>query len=251
MTKPDNKSKPTPADRVRAILDWMKNEEAPMNRLPKAKPMEDKPVSKTAPVQSPPPTAPQATTVKSKLQFLPAFWTIASVISMTVNIILLAVLIGVMRNIGGLNLGQVGTGLLGGLYTNFEKMDAAHIKTTIPIQKDIPVSLNVCIKTGTNVIINQDTSINNAKVTVQTGGLNIQNATTTIVLPANTNLPVNLNLCVPVSTTVSVAMDVKVDIPLSSTDLHPAILGLENTIKPLYCVLNPGALSINHAPVCK
>ena len=251
MTKPDGKSRPVPADRVRAILHGMKNEESPLDRLPKAKPVEDKSVSKTVPVQTPPPTAPQAPTVKPKPQFLPAFWTIASILSMTVNIILIVVLIGILYGLGGLHLGQIGTGLLGGLYNNFERMDAAHIKTVIPIQKDIPVSLSVCIKTGTNVVLNQDTTIDNAKVTVQTGGLNIQNASTTIVMPANTNLPVNLDLCVPVSTTVTVAMNVNVDIPLSSTDLHPAILGLENTIKPWYCLVNPDAISINNVPVCR
>jgi hypothetical protein len=115
MTKPDGKSRPVPADRVRAILHGMKNEESPLDRLPKAKPVENKSVSKTVPVQTPPPTAPQAPTVKPKPQFLPAFWTIASILSMTVNIILIVVLIGILYGLGGLHLGQIGTGLLGGL----------------------------------------------------------------------------------------------------------------------------------------
>ena len=92
MTKPDNKSKPTPSDRLHAIMNGMKNEESPVSRLPKAKPVETKSVSETSPVQSPPPTAPQAESVKHGFQFLPAFWTIASIISLAVNIILLAVL---------------------------------------------------------------------------------------------------------------------------------------------------------------
>ena len=251
MTKPDGKSRPVPADRVRAILHGMKNEESPMDRLPKAKPVDDKLAPKTVPVPPPPSAAPQSSAVKPRLQFLPAFWTVASILSMAVNIILIVVLIGILYGLGGLHLGQIGTGLLGGLYNNFERMDAAHIKTVIPIQKDIPVSLNVCIQTGTNVVLNQDTTIDNAKVTVQTGGLNIQNASTIIILPAKTNLPVNLDLCVPVSTTVKVAMNVNVDIPLASTDLHPAILGLENTIKPWYCLVNADAVSIHNVPVCK
>jgi hypothetical protein len=46
-------------------------------------------------------------------------------------------------------------------------------------------------------------------------------------------------------------LSVPVDIALSSTDMHPAITGLEQTIKPLYCVLNPDAISINNVPVCR
>jgi hypothetical protein len=251
MTKPDGKSRSVPADRLRAILHGINNEESPMDRLPRAKPVEDKSMPKTVPIQAPPASVPQPPAVKPRSHFLPAFWTIASILSMTVNIILLVALVFILYGLGGLNLGQMGTGLLGGLYTNFERMDAAHIKTVIPIQKDIPVSLNVCIQTGTNVVLNQDTTIDNAKVTVQTGGLNIQNASTIIILPAKTNLPVNLDLCVPVNTTVKVAMNVNVDIPLASTDLHPAILGLENTIKPWYCLVNADAVSIHNVPVCR
>ena len=105
MKKPDGKSTSMPADRVRAILHGMKNEESPLDRLPKAKPVEDKSVSKTVPVQTPPPTASQSLTVKPKSHFLPAFWTIASILSMTVNIILIVVLIGILYGLGGLNLG--------------------------------------------------------------------------------------------------------------------------------------------------
>ncbi len=51
MTKPGNKSKPTPADRLHAILGGMKNEESPINRLPKAKLMEERLAPEVAPVQ--------------------------------------------------------------------------------------------------------------------------------------------------------------------------------------------------------
>jgi len=73
--------------------------------------------------------------------------------------------------------------------------------------KKISPSVSVCaLKQAQMLLLIRIPTIDNAKVTVQTGGLNIQNASTTIVMPANTNLPVNLDLCVPVSTTVTVAM---------------------------------------------
>ncbi len=241
MTKPDNKSKSTPADRVRAILNGNKNDEPSVNRLPKAKPVDAKLVSETAPIQSPPPTASQADTVKSKSQFLPAFWTIASIVSLAINVIVLVALIVALRSLGGLNLGQIGTGLVGGLYSNFEKMDAAHIKTTIPVQSNIPLSMSIPVQTTTNISLADAVDIPNAHVKISTGTFNID-SDADVTLPAGTTLNVILNFSVPVQTTVPVTLSVPVDIAISSTDLHPAITGLEKTIKPLYCVLNPDAI---------
>ena len=250
MTKPDNKSKPTPADRLHAILSGTKNEESPVSRLPKAKPPETKLVAETTPVQSPPPTAPQAESVKRGFQFLPAFWTIASIVSLAVNIILLAVLIGAMHGLDVSGLGQMGTSLVGGLYSNFEKMDAAHIKTTIPVQSNIPLSMSIPVQTTTNISLASAVEIPNAHVKISTGTFNID-SDADVTLPAGTNLSVVLNFSVPVQTTVPITLSVPVDIALNQTDLHPAITGLESTIKPLYCILDPNAISISNVPVCR
>ena len=254
MTMPDSNPK-NPGDRFRNILSaaGQKKEDAsvtqnsPLGKLPRLNKASTPPANVETPA---PPPGPQAGRGDSGQRFLHALWTFASIVSLLFNAILVGGVILALRVAGGMNIMGFGTGLVGGLYSNFEKMDAAHIKTTIPIQKDIPVSLNVCIKTGTNVVINRNTTIPDAIVTVQTGGLNIQNASTAIILPANTNLPVNLDLCVPVNTSVTVAMNVNVDIPLASTDLHPAIQGLEDTIRPLYCIVDPSATSISGSPIC-
>ncbi|MFZ1041077.1 MAG: hypothetical protein WCA79_02005 [Anaerolineales bacterium] len=250
MTKPDNKSKPTPADRLHAIMSGVKNEESPVSRLPKAKPAEGKLVSEAIPLQSPSPTAPKAESAKRGFQFLPAFWTIASIISLAVNIILLAVLIGALHGLDVSGFGQMGTGLVGGLYSNFEKMDAAHIKTTIPVQSNIPLSMSIPVQTTTNISLATAVEIPNAHVKISTGTFNID-SDADVTLPAGTNLSVVLNFNVPVQTTVPVNLSVPVDIALNKTELDPAITGLESTIKPLYCMLNPGAISINNVPVCR
>ncbi len=216
-----------------------------MNRLPKAKPADAKTVSETKVVQPPPPVADSA---PSKRQFLPAFWTIASVISLVVNVILIAVLFGVMLNLGGLNIGHVGSGLVGGLYTNFERMDAAHIKTTIPID-NIQLNTTIPVQKTTTITLADSAEIPNAHVKIVTSAFNID-SDADVTLPAGTTLNVVLNFDLPVQQAVPINLKVPVDIALSSTDLHPAITGLEDTIRPLYCVLNPGAISIHNVPVC-
>jgi hypothetical protein len=171
-----------------------------------------------------------------------------------VNIILVIVLLALLLNIKRLNVSNVmglGNSLLGGLYTNFEKMDRAHITTTIPVETTIPVKFDLLLNQQTNVILSQDVTINNALVTVNTGGLNITRALTTIVLPQGTNLPVVLNLTVPVDTTVPVQLMVNVDIPLAQTQLHEPFSGLQEVVKPFYCMLNPNAVNLDGQPVCK
>lgn len=186
----------------------------------------------------------------------PPFWTIASAISLTVNIIMLIVLLslvlGIRRN--GLKVAQLtnlGSSFLGGLYTNFEKMDRASIATDVNVQTTIPVKFDLQLNQQTSVVLSQDVTINNALVTVNTGGLNITRANTTIVLPQGTTLPIVLNLTVPVDTTVPVTLNVPVNIPLSQTQLHEPFTGLQQVVKPFYCMLAPSAVNLDNQPICQ
>jgi hypothetical protein len=81
--------------------------------------------------------------------------------------------------------------------------------------------------------------------------LNITNALTTIVLPQGTTLPIFLNLTVPVDQMVPVSLKVEVDIPLAETQLHEPFSGLQEVVKPFYCMLNPTALKLDGQSVCK
>lgn len=188
--------------------------------------------------------------------FGPRFWTIASIISLTVNGILALVLIGLVLGLMryGLSVSSMlsmGDSLLGGLYTNFEKMDRASIQTNVEVNTTIPVVFDLQLNQQTDVVLSQDLTIENALVTVNTGGLNITQANTTIVLPQGTTLPIVLNLLVPVNTTVPVTLNVPVDIPLSQTQLHEPFTGLQEVVKPFYCMINSNAINLNGEPVCQ
>jgi hypothetical protein len=188
-----------------------------------------------------------------KFNFGPPFWTIASILSMTVNIILVIVLLALLINIKNLNMGSalnIGNSLLGGLFTNFEKMDRASITTDVKVETTIPVKFDLQLNQQTNVVLSQDVTITNARVTVNTGGLNISNALTTIVLPKDTSLPVVLNLTVPVDTTVPVTLNVPVNIPLAQTQLHEPFVGLQDVVRPFYCMINPNAVNLSGQRVC-
>jgi hypothetical protein len=181
--------------------------------------------------------------------------------SLLVNGVLIAVLIILLLNVRPLLLNvqtlQLGgtmekaIALPGGLYTNFELMDRAHITTMIPVETTIPVKFDLPLNQQTDVVLSQSVTITNALVTVQTGGLNITRAPTTIVLPQGTTLPVFLNLTVPVDTTVPVVLNVPVDIALVNTDLHRPFTGLQEVVRPFYCLLNKSAVNLDGVPICQ
>lgn len=190
-----------------------------------------------------------------RFKFLPAFWTIASVMSFTINIVLLIALLLTYQTlksfptIPAMANEQV-SGLLGGLYTNFVKMDQANIRTSIHVEKEIPVQFSLNVSGPTNVTLSQAVTIRGALVTVETGGLNIVNARATIVLPKDTLLPINIeNLVVPVDQRVLAVLEVPVDIPLDQTELHEPFVGLQKVVEPWYCIIEPNA-TVNGLQVC-
>lgn len=251
-----------PAKKFRKLI----KDNNPLSRLPKKN---DDEIKKDLPPKQIPPAvkptsqnvsaskpSPKPVSVSTNSFFGPRFWTIASVISLTINgVSLLALIItGIMLlrfGLGVSDLLNMGNSLLGGLYTNFEKMDRASIQTNVSVDTTIPVKFDLQLNQTTNVVLSQDVQIDNALVTVNTGGLNITRANTTIVLPQGTTLPVVLNLTVPVDTTVPVTLNVPVDIPLSQTQLHEPFTGLQDVVRPFYCMINSGALNLSGEPVCK
>jgi len=269
--------KEDPVERFRKLLRSL----SPMSRLPKkltgtpsflpkkqedekkeAAPKQDAPnpkvTSKPSASASKPKPTPDSASKGSSSIFGPRLWTIASVLSLTGNIILVLVLIALLVGINRMGLSTsyllgLGNSLLSlpeGLYANFEKMDRANITTEVVVNTTIPVQFDLQLNQQTDVVLSQDVTITNALVTVNTGGLNISRANTTIVLPQGTTLPVFLNLVVPVDTRIPVTLNVPVNIPLSQTELNEPFVGLQEVIKPLYCALNRNAVNMDGQPIC-
>lgn len=189
----------------------------------------------------------------SRFKFLPAFWTIASIMSVTVNIVLLIALLLALQTLNSFPTipaianDQV-AGLLGGLYTNFVKMDQATIASTIPVDAVIPLNIVVPVQATTRITLAESVVIPNAHVRINTGALNI-NADAVVTLPANTPLMVNLDFPLNVQNSIPIHLDVPVNIPLNQTELHEPFVGLQKVVEPWYCLVEPDA-SINGLLVC-
>jgi hypothetical protein len=167
-----------------------------------------------------------------------AFWDVTTGFSLIVNATLVAILL--IMSVQIRNLKTTVNGLLSGLYGNFVEMDNASINTTITVNTQVPIDFILPIHQNTDVILTQNVVIPNAFVVINSGGLSI-NAAARVTLPAGTNLPISLNMSVPVQSTIPVTLQVPVNIPLAQTELHQPFTGLQDTLRPYYCLLDKNA----------
>ncbi|MBI4730672.1 MAG: hypothetical protein HY781_00810 [Chloroflexi bacterium] len=180
-----------------------------------------------------------------------AAWDLSAGFSLFVNAVLLGVVLLMAVKINTLQ--NTLNGLLGGLYDNFVRMDKSYITATILVE-DMPIPLDFSlpvVQSETYVTLTRDVVVRNAIV-------GILSVPTTVTLPAGTSLPVSLNMNIPVQTTVLVDLQVPINIELASANstdpaianLHTAFLGLQDTIGPLYCLLQPTAVDYLSRPLC-
>lgn len=185
-----------------------------------------------------------------------AFWTVASLISLSINIFLIAFLVVLGREIFTLK-SLVDRQLISGLYKNFIQMDEAHIVTTIRVQDTIqvsdrmPVVFDLPLRQDTQVILTQNTPVKNA--TIFLNGVSVP---LDLVLREGTQLNIRLDMTVPVSQTIPVELQVPVDltvpvdIPLNQTELHEPFIGLRNVVAPYNQLLTPLPDSWQETALC-
>ena len=199
---------------------------------------------------APVPTPPASDPVPQPTRILRAFWTFTGILSLIVNIVLIAILLVALRMLGALQLSANDqfSGVLGGLYLNFVRMDEATISTNIPVNAAIPLDIVVPVKTTTRIVLADATTINNAHVVINTGGVDID-ADAVVTLPAGTPLNVILDFPLPVKTDpnnnqiqVPISLNVPVNIPLKDTQLHEPFVGLQEVVKPYFCLVEPNAV---------
>ena len=187
----------------------------------------------------------------------PGVWNFLSIFSLLMNVILIVIVILLALRMNSLQ--KTFSSLLGGLYDNFVRMDRSVISTTIQMQ-GVPIPVNFILpitQEETVVTLTQAVTVRNAHVSIDTGEIRI-NAPATVTLPAGTSLPITLRLDVPVQTTVLMDLWVPVNIDIASAgasdpavaSMHTSLLGLQDAVGPLYCLLQPGAIDYLSQPVC-
>ncbi len=190
-------------------------------------------------------------------KFFPAFWTIACIFSLFVNIILVGLLVSFGHGFFALK-SIVSDGLVTEASNNLAMMDQAHIVLTVPVETT--VKLQDSLPVAFDLPINQSTQLSlaeGAKISGATIYLNNAAVTTDLTLPANTPLQANFDMTVPVSTsvpvdiTVPISLQVPVDIAINKTDLHQSIVGLQEAIAPYKTTMDTTLNSPQELLICK
>ena len=199
--------------------------------------------------------SPRAKKITYQGKFLPAFWTVACIFSLVVNIILIAALISFGHNFFKLK-ALVSDGLVNGISNNLALMDKAHIvknvpvETTVRLQDNLPVVFELPLNQNTQVTLVSDTDVSGTTL------INLAPVPLDFTLPAGTPLQINLDMTIPVSQSVpvditgQVSLLVPLDLAVDQTDLHQSILGIQSAIEPYKVVLSSSFNSTQEISFC-
>jgi hypothetical protein len=228
--------------RMRNILNYSVNEDIRAKlpqyngELPPSEPPLDPPLYNT---QSPPPPGSGRPWWNSG--FFPLFWTIASALSLTINVLLCLLIFGLMsiREPVKKTVTDQSNGILGGLFSSFQEMDRATIRRDIPVDASIPLDIKVPVdNAGATITMVGAPAAFDAHVVINTGVLKINAPARVTLLRSITPLNINLQgLVVPVQTSVPVKLNVPVEIPLNETELSKPFKGLQDVVRPWYCLV--------------
>ena len=178
---------------------------------------------------------------------LPRLWKAMIITSFVVNMILMAVLIGTgyfywrwKTEIAGTTVGVQGFAHdnVAELRDVVQQLQAAHIKTTIPLNQPLPLKgLGVVVPLHQEPIVTLvdpvQLNLDGADINLGAGNqLHAQNIS--LVLPAGTPLKIKLDMLIPLDdVTIPIKLDVPVDIAMANTELAPQFRRLGNVVDRL------------------
>jgi hypothetical protein len=178
---------------------------------------------------------------------LPTLWKAMILTSFAINLILIAVLIGAgyfywrWRS----DIASTTVGVQGFAHDNIaelrdvvQQLQAAHIKTTIPLNQPLPLKgLGVVVPLHQEPVVTLvdpvDLNLDGADIDLGSGNrLHAQNIH--IVLPPETRLKIKLDMQIPLDdVTIPIKLDVPVDIAMANTELAPQFRRLGNVVDRL------------------
>jgi hypothetical protein len=178
---------------------------------------------------------------------LPTLWKAMIITSFAINLILIAVLIGVgyfvwswRSEIAGTTVGVQGFahGNVAELRDVVQQLQAAHIKTTIPLDQKLSlknkgVVVPVSQEPTVTLVDAVPLSLDGADIDLGAGNrLRAQNIS--LVLPAGTPLKIKLDMQIPLDdVTIPIQLNVPVDIAMADTELAPQFKRLGNVVDRL------------------
>lgn len=178
---------------------------------------------------------------------LPGLWKAMILTSFAINLALIAVVIGLLvfimqwrSTLGGtlLNVRGFAYGNVAELRDVVQQLQAAHIKTTIPLNQPLPLKglgVVVPVSQEPTVTLVEPVPLSLAGADIDLGNGNRLRANNiNLVLPAGTPLKIKLNMQIPLDdVTIPIKLDVPVDIAMAETELAPQFRRLGNVVDRL------------------
>ncbi|HEU5104176.1 MAG TPA: hypothetical protein VFU22_34400 [Roseiflexaceae bacterium] len=178
---------------------------------------------------------------------LPGLWKAMIITSFVINIILIAVLIGAGYFFWSWRsqIASTTVGVQGFAHDNVaelrdvvQQLQAAHIKTTIPLNQPLPLKglgVVVPVSQEPTVTLVQDVPLNLSGADIDLGaGNRLRAQNISLVLPAGTPLTIKLDMQIPLDdVTIPIKLDVPVDIAMADTELAPQFRRLGNVVDRL------------------
>ena len=178
---------------------------------------------------------------------LPTLWKAMIITSFAINLILIAVLVGMLMFVWRWQPQLIGTivgvrgfaqGEVGELRDVVQQLQAAHIKTTIPLNQPLPLKglgVVVPVNQEPTVTLVEPVPLSLAGADIDLGNGNRLRANNiSLVLPEGTPLKIKLNMQIPLDdVTIPIKLDVPVDIAMADTELAPQFKRLGNVVDRL------------------
>jgi hypothetical protein len=178
---------------------------------------------------------------------LPGLWKAMIITSFVINIILIAVLIGAAYFFLSWRsqIASTTVGVQGFAHDNVaelrdvvQQLQAAHIKTTIPLNQPLPLKglgVVVPVSQEPTVTLVEDVPLNLSGADIDLGaGNRLRAQNISLVLPAGTPLKIKLDMQIPLDdVTIPIKLDVPVDIAMNDTELAPQFRRLGNVVDRL------------------
>ena len=178
---------------------------------------------------------------------LPTLWKAMILTSFLVNILLISAVIGTLffmfrwrPELGNtlVNAQGFAHGNVAELRDVVQQLQAAHIKTTIPLDQQLPLKgkdVVVPVDQQTQVVLTSDVPLNLAGADIDLGaGNRLRAQNIALVLPAGTPLNIALKMDIPLdNVTIPIRLDVPVDIAMADTELAPQFRRLGNIVDRL------------------
>lgn len=185
--------------------------------------------------------ASEAQEPRPSLVNLPPFWKAMIITSFVVNMVLITVLLFVVGLLFISRPWLPGTTESARLFARgnivelrdvVAQLQAAHIKTTIPVKLDVPVNLVVPIDQTTLVTTTADIPIS-VPAAIDLGAFGQLYPNVNLNLPVGTPLLIRLKLDVPLQTSIPLDKPLPIDIALGETELAPQFKRLGDVVDRL------------------